>query len=199
MLTNSRMTAIRIFMVLAAGMFLVSSPAMAQDVANGSATATVVTPLTVTATSPLAFGTVYQGVPKSVSKNTADAAVFDITGQANADLLLYLSLPEFLATSTGDDRMVIAFADNTLDIDTAGVAFTARRHHIKAESVADCQTQRGDPYRQALDARGVVRVRTGHIARRTPIREGIREAPGAGAIVVVPELCAGARPEVVGP
>jgi len=119
MLINSRMVSIRILIALAAGVFLVSSSAMAQDVANGSATANVVTPLTVTASSPLAFGTVYQGVPKAVSKNSADAAVFDITGQANADLLLYLSVPEFLATGTGDDRMVIAFADNTLDIDTA--------------------------------------------------------------------------------
>ena len=100
--------------------FVGPSVVMAQDVANGSATATVVTPLTVTATSPLAFGIVYQGVPKSISKNSADAGVFDITGQANADLLLYLSLPEFLATATGDDRMVVSFI-NTLDIDTAGV------------------------------------------------------------------------------
>jgi hypothetical protein len=120
MLKNSRMTSTRILVVMAAAaMLLVSVPVMAQDVANGSATATVVTPLTVTASSPLAFGTVYQGVPKSVSKNVAEAGVFDIAGQANADLLLYLSLPEFIATSSGDDRMVIAFADNTLDIDTA--------------------------------------------------------------------------------
>jgi len=122
MLRNPGMTFKRIFSVMAATVLLLTAaPAMSQDVANGSATATVVTPLTVTASSPLAFGTVYQGVPKSISKNTADAGVFDVTGQANADLLLYLSLPEFIATSTGDDRMVIAFADNTLDIDTAGV------------------------------------------------------------------------------
>ena len=91
---------------------------MAQDVATGLVTATVVTPLTVTATNPLAFGTVYQGVPKSVDKNTADAAVFDVAGQANADLLLYLSLPEYLGTVSGDDRMTIVFADNVCDIDT---------------------------------------------------------------------------------
>lgn len=122
MLKNSRMTSTLILTVVAAAtMLLVSIPAMAQDVANGSATATVVSPLTVTASSPLAFGTVYQGVPKSISKNVADAGVFDVSGQANADLLLYLSLPEFITTSSGDDRMVIAFADNVLDIDTAGV------------------------------------------------------------------------------
>lgn len=109
------------FLVLAAMLLvmLISSTASAQDVATGQVTATVVTPLTVTASSPLAFGTVYQGVPKSVSKNVAEAAVFDISGQANADLLLYLSLPEFMATSSGDDRMTLAFADNVCDIDTA--------------------------------------------------------------------------------
>lgn len=122
MQTHARMKGKLILTVLITVVMLAGSSAMAQDVANGSATATVVTPLTVVATSPLAFGIVYQGVPKTVDKNTAEAAVFDITGQANADLLLYLSLPEFIATSTGDDRMVIAFADNTLDIDTAGVA-----------------------------------------------------------------------------
>ena len=121
MQTPSRMNFRIIFAILAMVMMFFGSSAMAQDVANGSTTATVVTPLTVIATSPLAFGTVYQGVPKTVSKNVAEAAVFDITGQANADLLLYLSMPEFLATSTGDDRMTVAFADNTLDIDTAGV------------------------------------------------------------------------------
>ena len=104
-----------VFVMLCAG----SSITMAQDVATGSATATVVTQLTVAASSPLAFGTVYQGVPTTISKNVADAAVFDITGQANADLLLYLSLPEFLATATGDDRMVVTFASTDLDIDTA--------------------------------------------------------------------------------
>lgn len=119
MQTPSRMNFRIIFAILAMAMMFFGSSAMAQDVANGSTTATVVTPLTVTATSPLEFGTVYQGVPKAISKNVAEAAIFDISGQANADLLLYLSMPEFMATSTGDDRMTVAFEDNTVDIDTA--------------------------------------------------------------------------------
>lgn len=119
MRTSSRMksTCALLAMVLLVA-FMGTSNVMAQDVANGSATATVVTALTVTATSPLAFGIVYQGVPKSISKNVADAAIFDIAGQANADLLLYLSLPEFVATSSGDDRMVISFTATDADIDT---------------------------------------------------------------------------------
>lgn len=119
MRTSSRKHFLAIMAVAAVSLLFGSSQLMAQDVANGTATATVVAALTVTASSPLAFGTVYQGVPKSISKNVADAAVFDISGQANADLLLYLSLPEFIATATGDDRMVVSFSATDADIDTA--------------------------------------------------------------------------------
>ena len=112
-----------LLLITIAVMSMLLSPASvnAQDVASGQITATVVAALTVAASSPLAFGTVYQGVPKSISKNTAEAAVFDITGQANADLLVYASLPEFVATSTGDDRMTVVFSATDADIDTAVV------------------------------------------------------------------------------
>ncbi len=116
---STRMSFIVVLVAVAVILSVGSSQVMAQDVANGTATATVVAALTVTASSPLAFGTVYQGVPKSISKNVADAAVFDITGQANADLLLYLSLPEFIGTATGDDRMTVSFSATDADIDTA--------------------------------------------------------------------------------
>ncbi|MEE9442190.1 MAG: hypothetical protein V3V99_05940 [candidate division Zixibacteria bacterium] len=120
MQVNSRMNNKILWIILALIAVLISNSAiMAQDVANAQITATVVTALTVAATSPLAFGTVYQGVPKSISKNVADAAIFDIAGQANADLLLYLSLPEFVATATGDDRMTVVFGATVADIDTA--------------------------------------------------------------------------------
>ncbi|MEE9442189.1 MAG: hypothetical protein V3V99_05935 [candidate division Zixibacteria bacterium] len=119
MFTSSRMNKGFILLVAVMTMMILGhATVQAQDVANGSATATVVTALTVAATSPLVFGTVYQGVPKSISKNVAEAAIFDIAGQANADLLLYLSLPEFVATATGDDRMVVAFGVADADIDT---------------------------------------------------------------------------------
>ncbi|MEE9442188.1 MAG: hypothetical protein V3V99_05930 [candidate division Zixibacteria bacterium] len=100
-------------------LLLVFQPAQAQDVANGSATATVLAALQVVATSPLAFGNVYQGVAKTIDKNTADAGIFDITGAANADLLMYMNLPEYIATATGDDRMTIAFSSSSCDMDTA--------------------------------------------------------------------------------
>ena len=91
----------------------------AQDVANNLATANVLAALHVVATAPLDFQNVYQGVAKSVSKNAVTAGIFDISGQGNADLMLYLSLPEYIATASGDDRMTIAFGSGDCDIDTA--------------------------------------------------------------------------------
>jgi hypothetical protein len=90
----------------------------AQDVATGSATATVQAILAVTATQALAFGTVYQGVPKSIAEDNASAGIFTITGQAGAGISIYAQLPDYLATATGDDRMVVAFSATDAAVDT---------------------------------------------------------------------------------
>jgi hypothetical protein len=109
---------------LIAAALLVPSTASSQDVAVGQATATVLTVLSVTATSPLAFGDVYQGVPKTIAKNTATAGEFTITGEADANIAVYMQLPDYLATDaasgSGDDRMVIAFSTTDCNIDTTG-------------------------------------------------------------------------------
>jgi hypothetical protein len=103
---------------------LLASTASSQDVAVGQATATVLTVLSVTATAPLAFGDVYQGVPKTIAKNTASAGEFTITGEADANIAIYMQLPDYLATDagsgSGDDRMVIAFSTTDCNIDTTG-------------------------------------------------------------------------------
>ncbi len=92
--------------------------ASAQDVATGSATATLVVALTVTSTQALQFGTVYQGVAKSVAKDDALAGIFRITGEEDANIAVYMQLPDYLSTSTGDDRMVVAFSTSDLNVDT---------------------------------------------------------------------------------
>ncbi len=101
---------------------LMPSTASSQDVAVGQATATVLAVLSVTATSALAFGTVYQGVPKSIAKDDAAAGVFTITGEADAVIAVYVQLPDYLSTGTGDDRMVIAFSTSDCNVDTTGAA-----------------------------------------------------------------------------
>jgi len=97
------------------------SPAMAQDVAVGSVSATVLATLTVTSTNALAFGNVYQGVAKTVAKNTADAGVFTIDGQPTAQITIYMQMPEYLQ-GPSNDRMVIAFGTQDINIDTTANA-----------------------------------------------------------------------------
>lgn len=104
--------------LMVVAVFFVATGVMSQDVATGSATATVQAPLTVTSAQALDFGTVYQGVAKSIASDNANAGVFSIVGQAGAGIALYLALPEYVALASGVDRMTIAFAPGTCEIDT---------------------------------------------------------------------------------
>lgn len=101
---------------------IMPSAASSQDVAVGQATATVLAVLTVTATSALAFGSVYQGVPKTIAKDAATAGIFSITGEEDAVVAIYMQLPDYLSTSTGDDRMVISFSTTDCNVDTTAAS-----------------------------------------------------------------------------
>lgn len=92
----------------------------AQDVAVGSATATVLTVLTVSADAALDFGNVYQGVPKSVANNDASAAIFSISGAGESAVFIYLQLPEYLSLSDNSDRMTISFGSTDCSVDSTG-------------------------------------------------------------------------------
>jgi hypothetical protein len=62
--------------------------------ASIQATATVNTPLTVTGTAPLAFGTVFPGLAKVVAPADANSGRFTVLGQTNAEVsLTFPSLP----------------------------------------------------------------------------------------------------------
>lgn len=119
----SSLRLLSIGMILAA--MLMPASASSQDVAVGQATATVLAVLAVTSTAALVFGNVYQGVPKSIAKDNASAGVFTITGQEDAVIAIYMQLPDYLATATGDDRMVIAFNSTDCNVDTTGAAAPA--------------------------------------------------------------------------
>ncbi len=94
------------------------STVSAQDVANGSATATVQAVLVVTSTAALAFGNVFQGVSTSVANAAAGAGVFTVTGQASSVIAMYMQLPDYMSTATGDDRMVISFSATDASVDS---------------------------------------------------------------------------------
>ena len=98
----------------------------AQDIATGSATATVLAVLAVTATHDLAFGDVLQGVPTTADKTVvAEAGVFQVTGAGGKEISMHLQLPDYLWNSTNEDRLVISFSDTDADIDTTAAGTPA--------------------------------------------------------------------------
>ena len=99
---------------------LSSGVTFAQDVATGAATGTVVPLIVVTAVAPLDFGTLWQGVPKSIPSSGAgadSAAIFDIVGQPGG-VNLQLILPEYIVLANGHDRMPISFTATDAAIET---------------------------------------------------------------------------------
>ena len=105
-------------------MFAGPSAVMAQDIATGSATATVQTVLTVTAPTSLAFGDIMQGVKASVGPNVdlaggVSSGIFQITGALSSEVSAYFQLPDYLWNeNAGDeDRLVISFASTDAVID----------------------------------------------------------------------------------
>jgi len=118
--TKFRFNVSSVIIALAVLVFLFNtSTVKAQDVATGSATATILAALVVTATSPLAFGNTYQGVPKEVARTVAEAGVFTISGVANAGITMYMYLPEYLSVTGDSDRMTISFRSTDCTVDTA--------------------------------------------------------------------------------
>ena len=118
----------------------------AQDVANGQATANVLTVLSVTSTNDLQFGDVLQGVAKAADKTViAEAGVFNITGAGGSEVSLYMQLPDYIALADGSDRMVISFSATDADIDftdaatpaahTAGALTDLNPHNLAAQTI----------------------------------------------------------------
>jgi hypothetical protein len=103
--------------------FSIGGPAAAQDVTTGQAVASVLAALAVTAVQDLDFGSVLQGVTKTVDRtDAANAGIFQISGEGtgNREVAMYMQLPTYLWNSTAgsQDRLVIYFKDTDCTIDT---------------------------------------------------------------------------------
>jgi hypothetical protein len=108
-----------IIAVLALGMLVGASSVTAQETASGLVFANVLAGLSVTAVQDLNFGDVLQGIAKNVANDDAvNAGIFTITGEAGAGITVYMALPEYLATPTGDDRLTIMFGPDVASVDT---------------------------------------------------------------------------------
>ena len=122
---QSRMNLRGLLVIAIALMAFMGTSTNAQDVATGSATATLVVALTVASGAALVFGNVYQGVAKTVPNTDANAGIFNITGLEDAVLAIYFQLPDYLSTATGDDRMVVSFSSTDLNVDTTAAGAPA--------------------------------------------------------------------------
>lgn len=121
LIVRNRFVKIILFVALAA-VLSVPSAVNSQDVATGSATATVLTALAVTSSANLVFGNVYQGVATSIANIAAAAGIYAITGQGSAGIAIYMALPEYVALADGSDRMTISFSSSDASVDSVGGA-----------------------------------------------------------------------------
>lgn len=113
----------RIARVVACGLLVVmcAGPGLAQDVANGQATANVLAGLTIVATQDLQFGDILQGVAKSVGyDDDLNAGIFTITGNTGSGISVYITLPDYIALTDGSDRMTISFTTTDCAVDQNG-------------------------------------------------------------------------------
>ncbi|MBU0984818.1 MAG: hypothetical protein KKA42_13165 [candidate division Zixibacteria bacterium] len=167
--------------LLAVAVLSIPTATNAQDVANGQASATVLAILAVAATTGLDFGNVYQGVPVTAAKDNSTtgtaAGVFTITGAASADIAVYMQMPEYLATTSGDDRMVISFNSTDAAFDTTGNVDPA----AFATGVADV-----DPYNWGAAATNVGSTGTSAIFLGGAVLPSVNQTAGAysGDIIV---------------
>ena len=107
---------------------LVVTSTVAQAQTNNAsitATATVQTPINVTAAQQLSFGNVFPGVNKSIAAtDLANAGRFDVSGQANSPVTLSFTLPASLSNG-GNTMPIVSYtgvhAQNNAQ--TGGVAF----------------------------------------------------------------------------
>ncbi|MEE8576714.1 MAG: hypothetical protein V3T31_05615 [candidate division Zixibacteria bacterium] len=116
----SRRLIIRFLIIVAVSSLALSGSVQAQDVAVGSATATVLTALAVSSSAALAFGNVYQGVPTAIANNNASAGVFALTGSGLSGISIFMMLPDYLSLSDNTDRMTITFGTTDCSVDSTG-------------------------------------------------------------------------------
>jgi hypothetical protein len=110
--------------IIVAGLALGANVLNAQS-ANINATATVLSPITVTGGNPLAFGNVTPGVAKTVAASSASAGTFSLVGQVNQGINISFTLPATL-TGPGAPMPMSAWTGlfNNVNNQGAAAAFT---------------------------------------------------------------------------
>ncbi|MEE9554551.1 MAG: hypothetical protein V3W18_09660 [candidate division Zixibacteria bacterium] len=157
--------------IVAAVLWLISIPVSALDFTDGAASGTVLTIIAATSTQDLAFGSIFQGVPKLIGyNNDAASSIFTITGEASAGINLQLILPEYVSLSGGSDRMTIIFSSTDAAVDTT----TATPSTVSASDGWINQNPYNLPASAVIGSAGTTRIYLGG-----KIVPSIDQTPGA--------------------
>ena len=114
-------TAGRLVIILGVILMVLNGSVAAQESASALALANVLASLSVVAVQDLNFGDVLQGVGSITPNNdAANSGIFMIQGEQGAGISIYISLPEYLSTATGDDRLIVTFGAADCSIDSTG-------------------------------------------------------------------------------
>ncbi len=109
-----------------AGLLVASNSVQAQNTATANVTAEVQQPIVVTKLTDLDFGNVFPGVDKTVPVTAAEAASFEIAGQASSQVNITFTLPADL-TDGGTETMPVTTwtgTTNTTASPSGGSTFT---------------------------------------------------------------------------
>jgi hypothetical protein len=124
-------------MLTVAVMWLVGGPTvgLAQNSADITAQANVLTPLTVTGQQDLDFGDVFPGLAGTVAVSDVAAGRWLTTGSSGAEVQLSFTLPANLVS--GGNNLPISFGANSAGYNTANLASAATTFDPAAGAVAD--------------------------------------------------------------
>jgi hypothetical protein len=105
--------------------FAISSAASAQS-ASVTSTATIETPISATATAPLAFGTIIKGSAATVASTAASAGAVTFSGDEADNITITIPASVTIATTAGGGaNMTVNITRNALRVHTSGTQGSA--------------------------------------------------------------------------
>jgi spore coat protein U-like protein len=110
-----------ILIAAAAAILAVPAAASAQNTADVTATANVLTPITVTNIADLDFGDVLPGIATTVAPADVDAGRFQISGSGVSEVQLAFTLPTELDHATSASTLPLSFGGSSAGLGTLGI------------------------------------------------------------------------------
>ena len=142
-LTKHRWVIPALFVALAA---FTTNVALADHIAVATASGTVLTPITVTKSNDLDFGSsIFPGIDKSVTATSASAAKFTVGGEAGKQVTIVFDLPTEL-TKVGGATMPISFGATDAGRNTGNVQAEATSFDPNSTETTTLEAENGTLY-----------------------------------------------------